>query len=300
MNTPISGVLAPVVSTFDVESGDLDPVAFRANIRAHMADGLAGIVVAGSTGEAALLEERERMQLVEWARPLVPDDRWLVVGTGAESTRLAVRRCAEAAERGADAVLVVAPHYYGSAMTPAALVTHFRRVADESPVPVVLYNIPKYVHFALEAGLVQELAAHDNIVGIKDSTGDLKSLSAYLSAQSSRFSVLTGHGGTLYAALEMGARGGILAVSLFAGPAAMEIWSAFAQGDLARAGRVQEALQPVNKTIVGALGVAGVKGALDMVGLSGGPVRAPLLPLSPKDRAEVERLLREAELLQAA
>jgi 4-hydroxy-2-oxoglutarate aldolase len=289
-----------VVSTFDADSGELAPVAFRANIRAHLADGLAGVVIAGSTGEAALLDERERAQLVEWARPLVPDDRWLIVGAGAESTRLAIRRCREAAERGADAVLVVAPHYYTAAMTPEALVTHFRRVADESPVPVVLYNIPKYVHFALDAGLVQELASHGNIVGIKDSSGELKMLGGYLSAQSPSFSVLTGHGGSLYAGLEMGARGGILAVSLFAGRMAAELCSAFARGELPRAGRAQETLQPLNKTIVGALGVAGVKAALDAVGMHGGPVRPPLLPLSAKGRIEVESLLRAAELPKVA
>lgn len=300
MRPPISGVLGPVVSTFDADSGELAPVAFRANIRAHLTDGLAGMVVAGSTGEAALLDDRERSQLVEWARPLVPDDRWLIVGAGAESTRLAIRRCSEAAERGADAVLVVAPHYYTSAMTPEALVAHFRRVADESPVPVVLYNIPKYVHFALDAGLVQELATHENIVGIKDSSGDLKTLGGYLAAQSPTFSVLTGHGGSLYAALEMGARGGILAVSLFAGHVAAELYSAYMNGELPRAGRAQETLQPLNKTIVGTLGVAGVKAALDAVGMNGGPVRSPLLPLSAKGRMEVETLLRAAELSKVA
>jgi 4-hydroxy-2-oxoglutarate aldolase len=289
-----------VVSTFDADHGDLAPVPFRANIRTHIATGLAGIVIAGSTGEAALLDDRERQQLVEWARPLVPEDRWLIAGAGAESTRLAIRRCTGAAERGADAVLVLPPHYYGPAMTPAALASHYRCVADESPVPVVLYNIPKYVHFALESGLVQELAAHENIVGIKDSSGDLTVLGGYLSAQSPNFSVLTGHGGSLYAALEMGARGGVLAVSLFAGAVATQLYSAFMQGERARAGRAQEVLQPLNQAIVGGLGDAGVKAALDAVGLAGGPVRSPLVPLSMKDRAKVDALLSAAELPRVA
>src|SRR5919202_3013444 len=300
MSEPLAGVIAPVVTTFDPETGELAPVTFRANLRAHLDRGLAGIVVAGSTGEAVLLDERERQQLVEWARPVIPDDRWLIVGTGAESTRLCVRRSLKAAERGADAVLVAVPHYYAAAMTPEALVTHFRRVADESPVPVILYNVPKFTHLMLQPGLVHELASHQNIIGIKDSTGDLKLLGAYLASQSARFSVLTGHGGTLYAGLAMGARGGILAVSLFAGGVGLELYSAFAGGELARAGRAQERLQPLTKGIVAKLGVAGVKAAMDAVGLHGGPVRAPLLPLRSAQREELVSLLSAADLARAA
>jgi 4-hydroxy-2-oxoglutarate aldolase len=296
----LSGVLSPVATTFDAESGDLAPVAFRANVRAHLAAGVRGIVVAGSTGEAALLDDRERQQLVEWARPLLGDDRWLIAGTGAESTRLCVRRCAEAAERGADAVLVVAPHYYGAEMTSEALATHYRRVADESPLPVILYNIPKYTHFSLEPGLVLELARHENVIGIKDSSGDLKSLGGYLAAQSERFTVLTGSGGGLYPALEMGARGGILAVSLFAAALSVELYAAFSRGDPGTAGRAQERLVPLAKGIVAALGVAGVKTALDLVGLHGGPVRAPLLPLRAAQRERVAALLHASNVARAA
>src|SRR5581483_7149869 len=130
---------------------------FEENIRAHLDAGLHGIVVTGSTGEAALLDEQERMTLVETARRVVPGDRQLIVGTGAESTRTAQRYTKLAAERGADAVLVVAPHYYGSkAMTPSALRTHYTAIADASPVPVLLYNIPKYMHFALPAQIVED------------------------------------------------------------------------------------------------------------------------------------------------
>ncbi|HJR64662.1 MAG TPA: dihydrodipicolinate synthase family protein [Gemmatimonadaceae bacterium] len=296
----LSGVLAPAATTFDAETGELTPVDFRSNIRAHLAAGLSGVVVAGSTGEAPLLDERERLLLVEWARALVPDDRWLVAGVGAESTRLTIRRAREAAERGADAVLVISPHYFSSAMSPEALATHFRQVADASPLPLVLYNIPKYTGFALEAGLVAELSSHENIIGIKDSSGDLKVLGGYLAAQTARFSVLTGHGGTLYPALEMGARGGILAVGLFAADVAAAVCRAFAGGDMQHAGSLQERLIPLAKGIVARLGVPGVKAAMDQVGLIGGPVRAPLLPLRPAQRDEVVALLRAAELPLAA
>jgi 4-hydroxy-2-oxoglutarate aldolase len=300
MSKVLGGVLGPVVTTFDEATGDLAAIPFRANLRAHLDAGLSGIVVAGSTGEAALLEEHERHRLLEWARAVVPDEKWLITGAGAESTRLTIRRANEAAERGADAVLVVAPHYYGAQMTPEALATHFRKVADESSIPVILYNIPKYVHFTLAAGLIQELATHGNVIGIKDSSGDLAQLGAYLNAQSARFTVLTGSGAGLYPSLEMGARGGILADALFAAPVTVALCRAFATGDTVAAGRAQERLVPLARTIVGELGVAGVKAAMDLVGLDGGPVRSPLLPLRPAARERVSELLRGAGLSRAA
>jgi 4-hydroxy-2-oxoglutarate aldolase len=179
----LGGILAPVVTPFTAGSEDLDLDGFRANLRAHLADGLAGIVVAGSTGEAALLSEEERSRLVGAAREEVPGDRWLIAGTGAESTRQCVERSRAAHAAGADAVLVVAPHYYANAMTAGALLAHYRRVADESPLPVILYNIPKYMHFALPAELVAQLAEHPNVIGIKDSSGDLAMLKGFLRAQ---------------------------------------------------------------------------------------------------------------------
>lgn len=299
MSRPIAGVLAPVVTTFDSESGDIAPVAFRANVRAHIASGIDGIVVCGSTGEAALLDEEERAACVTWARPLIPADRWLIAGTGAESTRGCLRRCQVAAERGADAALIVAPHYYGDAMSPEALASHYRRVADESPIPVLLYNIPKYMHFALTPGLVVELAKHENIVGIKDSSGDLQLLAGYMKAQGDRFSVLTGSGASLYAALEMGARGGILAVALFT-DLAVELCHRFTAGDRGGAGRAQERLGPLAKGVVAQFGVPGVKAAMDAVELHGGAPRPPLLPLRERDRARVAELLARAGVTQAA
>jgi len=296
----LAGVLAPVITPFDVETGDIAPVSFRSNLRAHLDAGLHGLVVCGSTGEAALLSEREREQLIEWARPLVPDDRWLIVGTGGESTRGTVARCRSAQERGADAALVVAPHYYANAMTSEALVSHYRQVADESPIPLILYNIPKYMHFSLAPGLVQELTKHENIIGIKDSSGDLKGLAGYLEAQSDRFSVLTGHAGTFYAALELVVRGGILAASMFAPELCLGVRRAFASGERARAGALQERLTPLGRDIVAGLGVPGVKEAMDMVGLVGGPPRSPLLPLRAREHDQVAAVLRDAEVARAA
>jgi 4-hydroxy-2-oxoglutarate aldolase len=248
-------------------------------------------VSTGSTGEAARLDADERAMLTDAAREMVPKDRLLIVGTGAESTRTCLALTKDAAARGADAVLVVAPHYYGPNMTPAALRAHYERVADESPVPVVLYNIPKYMHFALAPALVEQLAQHENIVGIKDSSGNRDLLSSYIAIQSETFSVLTGSAQLAQFALESGARGGILAVSLFATALTMEIFSAVERGDTAAAAAAQSAITPIAAKIVGEFGVPGVKAAMDRVGLHGGPVRPPLLPLDAQQMEQLDELL---------
>jgi len=289
------GVMGPMVTPFKADES-LDMAGFEANVRAHLAAGLEGVLVAGSTGEAALLGDDERRVLIEAARKLVPGDRTLLAGTGAESTRHCIARCRDAASSGADAVLVVAPHYYSSSMTPPAIKAHFQRVADESPVPVLLYNIPKYMHFRLEPELIAELARHENIRGMKDSAGDMTFFARYVESNSDTFDVLTGHGGTFATAMKLGARGGILAVALFAPELALEIWQASREGRSADADAAQKPLVPMAAEIVARMGVPGVKAAMERVGLSGGHVRLPLLPTPAADLAIIDQLLSEPAL----
>ena len=249
---------------------------------------------------------RSGRALVETAREIVPADKVLIVGTGAESTRTCLQQTRDAAARGADAVLVVAPHYYGAAMTADALRAHYRRVADESPVPVVLYSIPKYMHFSLPPALVAELAAHENVIGIKDSSGQRDQLAAYLESQSDSFAVLDGeraavppraHGGRSRAAFSPW-RCSRPAVTL-------DVYNRSSQGDEAAATPAQARLTPLGAKIVGELGVPGVKAAMDQVGLSGGPVRLPLQPLGAGAaargrRAAAQRGARRGRLVDAA
>jgi 4-hydroxy-2-oxoglutarate aldolase len=296
MPTNLSGVLAPAVSTF-ASNGDVDLGAFSRNVRAHLAMGMDGIVVAGSSGEAALLDDEERAQLVSCARELVPADRWVIAGVGSESTRQTIARARVARESGADAVLVVAPHYYTKRMTEAALLTHFRAVADASPLPVLLYTIPVYVHFALPPSVVHALSLHENVIGMKDSAGDLPMLREYLQASSSNFTVLTGNGNTVIDALEMGARGAILAVALYAGALARTVYDAFTQGEVERARDAQTRLVPLARDIAAAFGPAGIKAAMDAVGLEGGMPRSPLLPVAGDDRVRIAELLEAAGVL---
>jgi 4-hydroxy-2-oxoglutarate aldolase len=290
-----SGVMGPMVTPFKADES-LDIPGFEQNVRGHIAAGLHGVLVAGSTGEAALLGDDERRILTEAARKLVPDDRILLVGTGAESTRHCIARCRDAASSGADAVLVVAPHYYSSSMSPSALKAHFTRVADESPIPVLLYNIPKYMHFRLEPELIAELATHENIRGMKDSAGDMTYFARYAESNSDTFDVMTGHGGTFATALSLGARGGILAVALFAAELALEVWHAHNDQRTADAEAAQKPLVPMAAEIVARMGVPGVKAAMDRIGLRGGHVRWPLLSVPSADLTVIEELLREPAL----
>jgi 4-hydroxy-2-oxoglutarate aldolase len=294
----LNGIFAPLATPF-VANGDIDTAGFATNIRAHLGAGLSGVVIAGSTGEAALLDEAERSSLIEAARDVVPKDKLLVVGCGAESTRYAIRLTKNAAARGADAALVVAPHYYSSVMTSDVLLTHYRAVADASPIPVVLYNIPKYMHFALPAHVVAELAKHPNIIGIKDSSGNREIMAGFLESKSATFSVISGSGALLQYAIENGATGGILGVSLFASSLALEVFHAARRGDQATASAAQERLAPLHMKIVAEFGVAGVKAALDAIGLKGGALRSPLAMLGAAERTEVAALLKSAALIAA-
>ena len=299
MTIVLRGIYAPITTPF-TDGGDVDRAALAANVTAHLERGLAGIVVAGTTGEAPLLDEREREQLVQWTRPLVTGGQLLIAGTGAESTRATVRLTRAAADNGADAVLVVAPHYFGSSMSSEALRAHYLRVADQSRIPVILYNIPKYMHFRFSRDLVVELAKHPNIAGIKDSSGDPASFEEYLTAQGEGFTTMTGNGQFWGRALQMGARAGILAVSQFAPELSLAVYEAMSRKDFAAGEAFQSRLSPLAKEIVGDMGIAGVKAALDVVGLRGGPTRAPLLPLGRAQLDRVRQLVRDAELPVAA
>lgn len=293
----LGGVLAPAATPFDPVTGEVDVVALRANVRAWLGSELSGVVLFGSTGEGVLLDEDERARALAAVREVVEPGRLLLAGAGAESTRAAVRMARAAAASGADAVMVHPPAYYRPQMTPEALRDHFVAVADASPVPVVLYAVPpRFSTVELAPGLVGELSRHPNVAGIKDSSGDLKTLAALADACDRRCAVLVGSGDALYGALEVGARGGILAVALLDPGACAAVHRAHAGGDTALAGRLQERLAPLHRRVVGALGVPGVKAALDLLGLHGGPPRPPLWPLRAKERERVREALHAAGL----
>ncbi len=154
------GLLVPITTPFDVATGDVEPVSLRDNARQLLASGASGLVAGGSTGEAALLSDEEFNHIIEWLRDVVGDEQWLIAGTGRESTRATVGACRAAAERGADAVLVRTPAYYAPNISHSALLDHFQVVADESPVPIFLYNMPKYTNLPIPDTLISRTFQH--------------------------------------------------------------------------------------------------------------------------------------------
>jgi 4-hydroxy-2-oxoglutarate aldolase len=273
----LTGVFAPLPTPFD-DRDQVDLARFRTALSRWIASPLAGFVVLGTNGEAGLMDDAECDAVVETARALVPVGRPLIAGTGRESTQAAIRAAARAAALGADAVLVRTPAVFKSRMNSEALITHYRAVADASPVPVLLYNFAAATGVNLEAEAVATLAAHPNIAGIKESGSDIGHLADLVALTPPGFRVLSGSGTTFNAAMATGVAGGILAVSGLLPAACVRIF------ELARDRRYEEAtewqrrLLPLARLVTTGFGVPGLKAALALTGVDVGLPRQPLLP----------------------
>lgn len=274
----------------------MDHQALRANLLKWNETGIKGYVALGSTGERVHLSAAERARMIATARECVPERLAFIVGAGQQSVRGSVEDIREAAEAGADAVLVITPHFYRGAMTQDALFKFYRAVADEARVPLLLYSMPELTGVALAPETVARLGEHENIAGIKDSSGDVINLSETLRLVPERFAVLTGNGASLYAALAAGVCGAILAVGCVAVREVLAIYEAVRRGEHERARHLQEKLTPLALAVTRRYGVGGLKSALDMIGYAGGHVRAPLEDASETARQEIARLLEEAAL----
>jgi 4-hydroxy-2-oxoglutarate aldolase len=294
----LSGVFLPAVTPFVPGTGDIDLPAMQENLRRWSEFPIQGIVIAGTTGEAVLVDEEERLELVRASREALRQDILLTVGTGLESTRATLRLTKRVADAGAEAVLVQPPAYYKGAMTPEALREHYLAVADGSPIPVIVYQAPlRMSTLDFPTGLVAELSNHENIVGIKDSRGKLDLVGELVERCQAGFQVLVGSGALLYPALEVGAVGGIVAVANMAPEHSGELYQAFKAGRSSESGRLQKKIGPVHNDIVGAIGVGGVKVALDLLGYRGGDPRPPILPPNEKTRQKVRETLVRTGLL---
>lgn len=253
----------------------------------------------GSTGERVNLDEGERLQVIEAARKTVtdgPDGLAFLVGVGQQSTLGTIKEiktvCAAAQ---IDAVLVLTPHFYRASITQRALVDHYRAVADESEVPVILYSMPALTGITIDPETVATLSEHENIIGIKDSSSDLAGLKKTVSLVKKNFAVLTGNGTVFEPALRAGACGGILAVGCVATALCLEIFRALKSGETARAAILQANLTPLAAAVTTRFGIGGLKAALEMKDYSGGAVRAPLRAPDEEACEEIRTLLEVGE-----
>ena len=293
----MAGIIPPIVTPFDPVSGDIAPVLFRQNIRRWLQEPITGFVLFGSNGEGQLLDADEKIRLTSFARDLIPAAMPLIAGVGAESTRAVIREGRMLAEAGAQYLLISPPPYFGSTLPPIGISEHYHRAAEELPIPVIVYHLPKNTHVTIDAGLMAEIVKHPNIVGLKDSSGDVKRFADYTRACEKRCRMFIGNGALLYTALELGAVGGIIGIGQLAPGMCAAIMEAQRSGDAQRAGSVQEKLVPVHREIVAAHGAVGTKAALDLLGFAGGRPRPPLRPLAQKDLKRVEQVMQEAQLL---
>ncbi len=304
----LRGILLPLTTPFKVglagssRSGlieELDAPALRANLEKWNRTGVIGYVVLGSTGERVHLDEREYLQVIEMARAQVPngpDGLAFVVGAGQQSTVATINEIKKAAQAGADAVLVITPYFYRSAITQESLTAFYNAVADASPVGVLLYSMPALTGVNIEPETIARLSEHPNIIGVKDSSNDLAAFSKTVKLCPSDFAVMTGNGTVLLDALRAGATGGILAVGCAVPEICIEIFSAFNSGDVERATILQSKLTPLAAAVTTRFGIGGLKSALDLAGYQGGAVRSPLRAPDESARAEIARLLEEVRV----
>ena len=291
----LDGIFPPIPTPFVDEAVAYDHL--KENVRRWSRTGIRGFVVLGSNGEYPLLDEAEKERVVAAVVEAAPAGMPVIAGTGCESTRATIALTRSCAAAGAHAALVVSPHYYGGRMTDAALGAHYRTVADASPVPILLYNVPKFTGLNLSAALVAELSHHSNIVGIKDSAGNVSQLGDYLNRVERDFKVLVGTAGVLYGALSLGCCGGILALANVAPQQCVQIQSSVAAGDHQAAAALQRRMIPLNTAVTATYGIPGLKAALDRLGYFGGEPRRPLLASSEAERGAIDAILHQAGLL---
>lgn len=291
----LNGIFPPLTTPF-ADDQSVDYGALAENIALYNSTGLAGYVALGSNGEAVHLTSDERTRVIETIKSHAASGMTVVAGVNELSTRTAIEACHRATDAGADYVLVITPYFYKSSMTSEALTRHFIEVADNSPSPVLLYNVPQNTGVIIESATIAALAAHPNIVGVKDSSGNMGGISETIRRSPEDFAVMVGNGGILYPSLSAGAKGAVLAVACAAPRACVELYKAVESNDHAKARDLQNRLAPISHIVTAGLGVAALKVAMEAVGFAGGLTRLPLAPLKPEDRERVKNVLRESGL----
>jgi 4-hydroxy-2-oxoglutarate aldolase len=284
----IQGIFPALTTCFDHE-GNLYKAKIFHNIENLNRIALSGYVVCGSTGETPLLTTEERIQVMEWVREASAEGKILIAGVGSESVHETVSLANRAAQAGYHAALVLTPHYYPNQMRrPDTQALFFRAVADRSKLPVLIYNIPVVTGYDLTVDTVAELSHHPNIIGMKDSSGNMQKLAEFVKAVKPGFQLLTGSGARLAEALDIGATGAVLAIADALPYACVTIWEAFRRRENDAARDWQARILRAAELVPMKHGIAGLKHAMDLNGYYGGPPRLPLVPPSMEARSEIE------------
>ena len=286
----IRGIFPALVTPFLADES-VSLAGVRENICRYNDTGVAGYVVLGSTGETVMLTREEADAVLAIAKEAASPQKLLIAGTGAESTAETITRTKRAAELGYPLALVKTPYYYKPVYRGETYIRHYRAVADTSPIPILLYSVPQFTGISLETPEILALADHPNIVGIKDSSGNVQRVAEVVAGAPADFRVLTGGAAVIYPALAVGARGAILALAAALPEKCAELHSLFQRGQHEQARQLQLLLAQASKRIVSENGIAGVKYAMDLRGYHGGLPRLPLLPLSEEKKRSIADLL---------
>ncbi len=292
----LKGIFPPIVTSFETD-GEIAHDKMILNIEKWNQTPLKGMVVFGSNGEYPYLTSEEKIQILETVVKHARNDMIIIAGTGCESTRETIEMTNKAAKVGAHAALVLTPNYYSGAMSSKALANHFKIIADQADLPILIYNVPKFTGINTSVSLIEELSRHENIIGIKDSTGNVSQLAEILEKTPDQFQTLVGTAGALMGALSLGCVGGILAMANIAPQECVEMQQLLKEGKTDEAAKLQRRIAPVNTAITATYGVSGLKAAMDILGYYGGPPRLPMLPASEEVKKQIQTLLTEAHLV---
>jgi 4-hydroxy-2-oxoglutarate aldolase len=295
MSFQLKGIYAPIPTPFLNDKIAYDHL--ERNLAYWLGSSLEGLVVLGSNGEFVLLSSQEKVELISFVCRKANGRKPVIAGTGAESTAETIYLCRQSAKAGVDAVLVVTPNYYKRAMSDRVLKKFYFDVAEASPAPVILYNMPNNTGINLAPKIVAELAQHPNIIGIKDSGGNIVQIAEIIRTTPEDFSMFAGSASYLYASLAIGAKGGTLALANIFPNQCARIQSLFEEGHWEEAKSLQFRLIESNAAVTARFGIAGLKAALDMLGHYGGDPRLPLLPIEETDKAELREILTRTQFV---
>ena len=285
----LKGIMPPITTPF--ENGEVALGRLRENFAKWNKTCLSGYLVLGSNGESVYLSEKEKLSVLEVSREAIPASMTMLVGTGLESTQETIRFTNQAARLGGDCALVVTPCYYKGAMRPQILYDHFIAVAEAAEMGILIYNVPKFTGINMEPELVARLSEHPNIVGVKDSSGNIGQLSEIVHLSEQGFAVFVGSAPVLFPALCVGAVGGILAAANVAPQEFSQIQDLFEKGQADKARELQSFLTPLSKAVTVTYGIGGLKVAMDCAGYFGGDPRPPLQRPGTQGEDELRRLV---------
>ncbi len=292
----LRGIMAPMITPFK-QNGDVDYDAFAFNVRKWAQTGMSGLLVLGSNSETPLLSEEEKLELIK----ITVDNangKLVMAGTGMETVRETIALTNKAADLGVHCALILTPSFYDQAMTSAALEEYFTMVADGTQIPILLYNVPKFTHVNMAPALIAKLAKHPNIIGLKDSSGDMVQFASLVRlTQEDDFSLFVGTAGALYPALTLGADGGILALANCNPDECVEINNLYHKGEGEASRDLYQRIFSINTAVTATYGISGLKRACELMGYKGGYVRKPLQEVSDEKREEIRRILETAQVI---